>query len=121
MVRDLMPQLLAGSSRDAECLREQYARAQVSSVETTGGGFFVHFEVPSDAPVAAPESAHGGPGGGAELEGEGLGIGAGAILWLDRGRIDALELYAPTDDWPEDLPVRVVSVEPRLSDGRRED
>ncbi len=110
LVRELMPQLLAGDTPDHERLRTQYECASIAVEDATGTGYFIAFYVPNDAPLANPEVAHGGPAADGFLESDALGD-AGAILWLNQGRLSGLELYA-TDPWPPDLPVRVTGARP---------
>ena len=106
----LMPRLLVGASQNHQRLRAQYERGSISEIDATGTGYYVRFDVPPDAPLADPETADGGPAAEAAVESDTLGS-AGALLWLDRGRLSSLELYA-TDPWPPELPVRVGPVVP---------
>ena len=107
-----MPRLLAGDGSNAEHLRAQYDRATIREIDATGTGYYVHFDVPADAPLADPSEAHGGPVGDAVLESD--GIKGGGFLQLDRGRLMLLELFA-YDPWPEDQPIRVAQVTPVCS------
>ena len=104
-----MPRLLAGDGPNVRTLRAQYDRASIREIDSTGTGFFVHFSVPADAPLADPSEAHGGPAGDVVLEGN--GFRGGGFVQLERGRLSLLELFA-YEPWPEDQPVWVAQVTP---------
>ena len=98
LVARLMPLLLAGDHATCFALRVQYARAQVREVELTGVGFFVDFDIPSDAPRTEPKNM---TGGSVEIRVEGVANGAGCLLFVRDGVIAMLEGYTYDDAWPE--------------------
>ncbi len=101
----LVPQMLAGDELALEALREQYDRGRVVSVELTGAGFFVVYEVPEDCPRAKPADFQGG---GARIEVAGVERGAGCVFFVKCGRIAFLECYTFDGVWPEDAKVLAV-------------
>ena len=56
----LLPQLLVLDHPTIELLRAQYARARIASIEATGVGFFIRYDVPSDSPQTEPSHFAGG-------------------------------------------------------------
>jgi hypothetical protein len=98
LVDRLMPLLLGGDHPASAALREQYARAKITTIELTGVGFFVEFEVPPDAPRAAPRNL---TGGNVNIHVEGVVHDAGCVLFVRDGVIDMLEGYTYADEWPE--------------------
>jgi len=99
----LVPLLLEGVHPALLALREQFLRARVKEVELTGVGFYVDFEVPSDAPLAEPKNISGGD---ARLTIEGVTYSAGCVLFVRAGRLATLEGYTYGDDtWEENAAV----------------
>jgi hypothetical protein len=73
----------------------------------TGVGFFVHFDLEGDVPLAQPSNFAGGD---AIIRLEGGTVQAGCVLFVRDGRLACLERYTYGDDrWVEDA--QVVSVE----------
>lgn len=101
----LLPRLIEGADPALEVLREQYRLAAITTVELSGVGFFVHFEVPPDAPVTDPPDFEGGH---AEITLTGATHGAGCVLFVRGGQLSMFEGFTYDDPWPEDA--RVVSI-----------
>jgi hypothetical protein len=97
-----MPLILAGESPKCALLREQYAQAEVSSVDLTGVGFFVNFVIPAGAPRADPPNMAGGQ---VTVELEGIKHGLGCVLFVREGVIATLEGYTYGEPFPEHLVV----------------
>lgn len=115
LVELLVPQLLAGNGSVMVNLRNQMAHARISRVDMTGVGMFLHFDVPSDLPLADPPRF---AGGNAQIAIAGLRIPAGCVLFVRDGKLTMLELYCFEESWPNDfrligidhvLPLRVPS------------
>jgi hypothetical protein len=109
LVKELMPQLLAGDDPVMAALREQYARSRVGAVELSGAGFFADIEVPDDAPMVSPPSISGGD---AKIVVEGVQHGAGCVLFVRDGRLSMLEGYTYGNEaWSESAKIlRVTDV-----------
>ena len=69
-----------------------------------GKGFFTELEVSSDAPVA-PTTKDSIRFGDVVAEVVGLEAGVGFLLYVDRGRMTALEGYTFEEAWPERIEV----------------
>ena len=104
LAESLVPQLLVGEHLAMIVLREQYDRVQISSVDLTGVGFFVNYEVPDDSPRTKPPDIVGGH---ADIEAEGLSIDAGCVLFVRDGLLSFLEIYTYGDSevWSEQMKV----------------
>jgi hypothetical protein len=98
LVARLMPLLLGGPHPASAVLREQCKSARVGTVELTGVGFFVRFDVPIDAPCCNPPRF---TGRNVNIEVAGLKHGAGCVLFVEDGRLSMLEGYTYADVWPE--------------------
>jgi hypothetical protein len=99
--RAVLEKLLSGDDPLLSRLRSQAERATVSSREMTGAGFVVSFEIPADAPILdGKPSFHFGD---VSATIDGLAQGAGFVLFVKKGRIDALEGYTYDEDWPEHI------------------
>jgi hypothetical protein len=102
----LMPLLFAGDHQKLGILREQFAAATIVETELTGGGFFVTFSVPADAPRVA---GFGFSGGDAWLQLDTSPEGAGCVVHTRDGTLELLEVYTYGDHpWTENT--RLVSV-----------
>jgi hypothetical protein len=98
----LVPQLLAGDDPQLKVLRAQYEQAHVSSVESSGVGFFVNYEVPDDLAVAIPPAFAGGD---ARIAIAGVEFGAGCVLFVREGRLSMFETYTYDGSWPDNAEV----------------
>jgi hypothetical protein len=98
----LLPQLLVLDHPTIELLRAQYARARIASIEATGVGFFIRYDVPSDSPQTEPSHF---AGGNAAISITGLETPAGCVLFVRDGKLDTLELYCFDNIWPTDFRV----------------
>lgn len=101
LVREVMKMLLAGNSAELEILRSQYDQSSIKSVELTGAGFYIDFDIPGSV-QRLDKRCHmyiGDLGG----EVEGLEAGLGFILWIDDGAISSLEGYTYEEEFPEIL------------------
>lgn len=101
----LVPQLLAGDHPALALLNEQYKAARVESVELTGHGFYVNFEVPADALRVTPADF---AGGSASIELAGASVSAGCVLFVRGGRLAFFEGYTYDGEWPEHATVTAV-------------
>src|SRR5262245_25790022 len=106
LVAHLVPRLLEGKQPALAALREQFKQAKITSIEATGLGFYVDFEVPADLPLTDPRNFTGGD---AVINLEGAQAPAGCVLYVREGRLATLEGYTFDDAWPEDA--KVLSVE----------
>ena len=99
--RVVMAHLLAADTVIAPALRAQYAVVRVAGREFTGGGFFVDFVVPPEAPrIAPPELEIGADATLAD------GTAVGFLLFVRDGALVMLEGYTFGDDpWPESASV----------------
>lgn len=93
-----MEKLLAGDHPTLAALRAQFEATVAEGRDFTGVGFFTHYSVPADAPVASPQrfqltDLH--------LELAGTAHGAGVVLFIDSGVLETLEVYMWAEDWPE--------------------
>jgi hypothetical protein len=102
LAEHLVPQMLVGDHPALVALRVQYDRGQVATVELTGAGFFVNYQVPGDTPHAKPSDFQGGD---VRIEAAGVTHGAGCILFVRGGRLAFLECYTHGGEWPEDVAV----------------
>lgn len=98
----LVPQLLAGDDPRLKVLRAQYEQAHVSSVESSGVGFFVNYDVPTQLAVVVPSDFAGGD---ARITIAGVEIGAGCVLFVRGGRLAFFETYTYGDSWPAEAEV----------------
>ena len=113
----LVPQLLAGDDPQLKVLRAQYEQAHVSSVEASGVGFFVNYDVPADLAATDPSDFAGGR---ARIAVAGVEYGAGCVLFVSDGRLRMLETYTYGESWPDDAEVLSVGeVFPLLVADRR--
>ena len=103
----LVPQLLAGDNPQLKLLRAQFPHARVSSVESSGVGFFVNYDVPEQLAATVPSDFAGGD---ARIKIAGLETGAGCILFVRGGRLAFFETYVYGDEsWSAEA--EVLSVE----------
>lgn len=105
LVARLIPRLIEGEHPALMTLREQFRQAKIKSVEMTGVGFYVDFEVPLDLPLTEPRNFAGGD---ARITLMGAHNGAGCVLHVQEGRLATLEGYTFDDAWPEEAEVLAV-------------
>jgi hypothetical protein len=99
----LVPQLLVGDDPQLKILRVQFEQARVSSVESSGVGFFVNYDV-SEQLAAAVHSDFAG--GDARITIAGLEAGAGCVLFVRGGHLALLETYTCWGErWPAEAEV----------------
>jgi hypothetical protein len=94
----LVPQLLAGDNPQLTLLRSQFEQGRVSSVESSGVGFFVNYDVPTELAIVTPPNFAGGD---ARIKVAGLEVEAGCVLFIREGRLAFLEAYTYGERWPE--------------------
>ncbi|MDP1626565.1 hypothetical protein [Parvibaculum sp.] len=95
----VLTKLLAGDHPLLIALRSQAERAQLSSRDYTGAGFFCVFTVPSDVtPLARHLDFEFGD---VNAQIAGLKHGAGFVVFVRDGRLDMLEGYSYDEPWPE--------------------
>jgi hypothetical protein len=106
----LLPRLLEGSHPALAALREQFRGVRITEVEMTGHGFYAHFAVPQDAPLANPPDF---AGGNADIVLSSTQNGAGCVVFVRKGRLATLEGYTFTETWELDAQVtEIKSVTP---------
>jgi hypothetical protein len=93
---------LIASESDVVTLKTQLESAAVTERQHTGSGVFVHLSVPDGAPRVSSE--HPSPITGDPrpfLRHPEVESGAMAILWIEGGRMDCLEMCVFGDEnWP---------------------
>lgn len=110
LVKTLLPRLIEGPHPALVALRGQPRQARITSVEMTGHGFFAHFAVSPEAPLADPRHFAGGH---AHIELADVQHGAGCVLFVKNGRIDTFEGFVFVGTWAIDAQViGVTSIEP---------
>ena len=98
MIDEVMEQLLAGDHPYLPILREQYRSAHMS-VEETGVGYVVEFEIPNDV-ERIPETADFNFGN-VEARMDGLDYGLGFVLFVQDGFITELEGFTYEESLPD--------------------
>jgi hypothetical protein len=94
----VLDKLLEGDHPVLTALRDQAARARVSSHECSGVGVFCSFEVSADVPsLAAPRDFELGD---VDASMDGLEHGAGFLLFVRGGRLAMLEGFSYEEPWP---------------------
>ena len=106
LVEHLVPALISGDHPALAALREQFRCARIKSVEMTGDGFYLDFEIPRESPLAEPPDFAGGD---ATITLEGANHPAGCVLFVRDGRLATLDCYMQGDPWPEHP--RVVAID----------
>ncbi len=94
--------LLRGDEPILAELRKQFSMAKVLSRELTGKGFYLKFEIASDAQRLL-EALNAKPSfylGDVEAQIDLLKSGAGFVLWITDGKLDLLEGYTFGEEWP---------------------
>ena len=104
--QQLMTLLLKGDHPILAILRQQYTVAKIASREFTGVGFFLNFDVPQDIPLVDPPNFEAGH---ISIDLENLPNGAGCILFVREGKLDFLECYTYTDNWPDHIMIKSLS------------
>jgi hypothetical protein len=96
--------LLAMAQHDVEreTLLRQIETARVIDRDYTGVGLYTKLEVGDDVPKLRTTNRLIEDYPKISLEHPDLEVGAGVILWLDDARIDTIEFYTYTGDWPKD-------------------
>lgn len=96
--------LLAMAQHDAEreTLLRQIETACVIDRDYTGVGLYTKLAVGDDVPKLRTTNRLIEDYPKISLEHPDLEVGAGVILWLDDARIDTIEFYTYTGDWPKD-------------------
>jgi hypothetical protein len=99
---DVIDKLLAGDSPVLECLRHQWANANVSRRELSGAGFYVYFALET---LSVPKATNAASLrlGDVEATIEGLQNGAGFVLFVTDGYLDFLEGYSYEEPWPDQI------------------
>lgn len=102
LVKDVMNMLLDGESDLLQIIRKQYNIANIKSVEDTGVGFYINFEVPDiglklQSPI---DSISFGDVYGIY---DGIFGAVGFVLFIRNGFLSCLEGYSNIGDlWPAD-------------------
>ena len=106
--------LLRGEHPGLDILRSQWAGSEVTNRETSGVGGFVTIKVPASSPVLAAKKRF--TLGDVVLDLPGREAAIGAVLFVENGVLDMLELFTFDGAWPEDTSGFKVSCtrEPRV-------
>src|SRR5579859_595032 len=91
--------VLQGDHPVLAALRQQFLHASVVERKMTGVGFFTEIQVPDSTPIARTSRPLRFGDVAAKIPG--LEHGAGFLVYVDNGRITALEGYAFDEAWPE--------------------
>ncbi len=102
--RSVLSLLLEGDHPALPALRKQVASCQVTKRAFTGAGFVTELHVPSEVP-SVPLRDESIRFGDVIAEVIGLEAGAGFVLYVDKGRITALEGYTFGEPWPAEVEV----------------
>mgnify|MGYP001582998696 FL=1 len=97
--------LLRGDESVLAALRKQYSVASVLSRELTGKGFYLKFDIPSNAQrfLDALDAKPSFYLGDVEAQIDPLKGGAGFVLWITDGKLDILEGYTFGEEWPTQI------------------
>lgn len=88
---------------ESDTARDQLASSTVLRREFTGCGVFVHFQTTSAANLRNPDGRILRGSQKVFLSHPDLEHGADAIVWIENGKMDCLELVVfGVEDWPED-------------------
>ena len=98
LVRHLMPLLLEGDDPALAILRDQYHRSTISTVEITGHGIYVDFDVPADTMRTDPPSI---AGGNAFIQLDTSPHGAGCVVFVTEGRLETFEGFTYDGEWTD--------------------
>lgn len=93
---------LAEDDPERETLLRQIESARVVDRDYTGVGLYTKLTVDPDVPKLATSNRMIEDYPKLGLIHPGLEAGAGVILWLDEAKIDTIEFYTFTGDWPQD-------------------
>ena len=97
--RAVIEALASSEGAVGQILLEQHARASVLRRDWSGVGVNTYFSVPADAPrVETTENPIGRP---ILIDLEGLKEGASAVMWIEAGALDSLEIFTFDEPWPE--------------------
>ena|SRR2546430_1323775 len=102
LTKSVMQLLLAGDEPALVGLRNQYQGAEVESLEFSGVGAFVNFQLPETALLVNPPNFVLQD---IELELEGLEHSVTVLLFVRGGKLTMLE-FAAHEPWPEQPRVR---------------
>ena len=102
LTKSVMQLLLVGDEPALVGLRAQYQSAEVTSVEFSGVGAFVNFQLPETAHLVSPPNFVLQD---IDLELEGLEHSITVLLFVRGGKLTMLE-FAAYEPWPEQLRVR---------------
>ena len=93
--------LLAGDDSTLAALRIQYQQSCVHSIELTGVGAYINYEIPESA-INLPDSLSFCFG---DIEGnvKPLKHGVGFLLWIKNGKLSFLEIYTYDEPWPSEI------------------
>lgn len=96
-----MNKLCFGNFSICKLLKKQYEKSAIKSIEKTGKGFYVNFEIDSDVElINLSEMTIGDVN--IHINNDPYLL-AGEVLFITEGKIDFLELYVYTDSWPEEI------------------
>lgn len=96
--RRIIQALVATEGTVGETLWSQYEQSSILRRDFTGVGFSTYFAVSNAAPrLRDSRNPIGRP---LLIELEGLQHGASAVLWIEDGLLDRLEVFTFTEPWP---------------------
>ncbi len=91
---------MAQQHGERETLLRQIETARVVDRDHTGVGLYTKLELGDDVPKLETTKRLIEDSPRLSLEHPDLEAGAGVILWLDSARIDTIEFFTNTGDWP---------------------
>ena len=97
--------LLSGDDPVLETLRQQYAASVVSERDLTGVGVFIHFDVPANVPRVRPAHILLDD---VFLDLERVEHGVMAMLFVNHGKLDFIEMCTVEGDWPDEIVLRAI-------------
>lgn len=111
----VLEKLLDGDQPVLAALRGQFAACRVHHRDFTGVGFVTELHVPEDVP-SAPVETTSVRFGDVVAELRGIEHGVGFVLFIERGRMIALEAYTFDEPWPAKVEVEALRYEPESRD-----
>jgi hypothetical protein len=99
--RKAMNLLLAGEEPVLAALRAQYQEASIKSIEYTGAGVYINYDVPNSV-VNLPKTLNFRFG---DIEGhiDSLKHKIGFLLWIENGVLSFLEIYTYDESFPSEI------------------
>lgn len=109
----VLAKLLEGEHPVIKILRAQLDASTITARLPTGYGFFLEFAVPDD--IRRVETPRRLQISGVSASMDGLQFGAGFLLFVEEGKLKALEAYSYDEPWPEEIRNLKVETVPKRS------